>query len=193
LNSILACQFALSPQGKAQAELGCWEVLIMINKTTEAAFRILVHLQGRPIKGGVSVQKLAKAMGGSPTYLAKVAQHLVRGGLLLSHRGSQGGLELGQEARKVPLLRVVELCQGLPAAAYCETKPGRGARVCGFHKVMLDLHNAYSEILTQTTVGDLVSCPFGVGSGKEALGLRSCRMKSSAEVSTHAQPNPFKS
>ena len=146
----------------------------MITKTTEAAFRILVHLLTRKDKGAVSVQRLAEEMGGSPTYLAKIANHLVRGRLLVGRRGIQGGIELAPNAAGTPLLKVVELCQGLPAAAYCNSKITSSTRLCGYHRVMLDLHDSFNAVLGKKTVGDLAACPFGTGS--EGAALRLCRM-----------------
>ncbi len=153
----------------------------MINKTTEAAFRILVHLLRRKEKGVVSVQILAEEMGGSSSYLAKVANHLVRGGLLIGRRGIQGGLELSPKASDATLLKVVELCQGLPTAAYCESKVTSGTKVCGYHKVMLDLHSAVHEVLGKRKIGELAACPFGTGAGGKPLRL--CRMN-------HPESNP---
>lgn len=146
----------------------------MINKTTEAAFRILVHLLTRKDKGVVSVQSLAEEIGGSSTYLAKVANHLVRGGILIGRRGIRGGLELAPNASAVPLLKVVELCQGLPTAAYCDSKATSGTKICGYHKVMLDLHRAVHEILGKKKIGDLAACPFGAA--PDSKPLRLCRM-----------------
>jgi len=146
----------------------------MITKTTEAAFRILAHLLTRTETGPISVQSLAEELGGSPTYLAKVANHLVRGGILASKRGMQGGLDLTRTARAVPLLKVVEVCQGLPAAAYCDSKITSKTRVCAYHQVMSDLHNAFIEILGTKTIGDLGKCP--VGTGHNGALLEGCRM-----------------
>jgi Rrf2 family protein len=146
----------------------------MITKTTEAAFRILSHLLARKEAGPVSVQRLAEDLGGSPTYLAKVANHLVRGGILSSKRGIQGGLELTRTARFVPLLRVVEVCQGLPAAAYCDSRITAGVKVCTYHSVMADLHEAFIGILGKKNIGDLARCP--VGTDGRGVHLPGCRM-----------------
>lgn len=146
----------------------------MITKTTEAAFRILAHLLTRKEPGPISVQKLAEELGGSPTYLAKIANHLVRGGILASKRGIQGGLELTRFARATPLLKVVEVCQGLPAAAYCDSKITPKTRVCTYHQVMSDLHEAFTGILGGKTIGDLAKCPVGTGQG--GTPLERCRM-----------------
>lgn len=149
----------------------------MITKTTEAAFRILAHLLTRKETGPISVQSLADELGGSPTYLAKVANHLVRGGILASKRGMQGGLELTRAAHGTPLLKVVEVCQGLPAAAYCDSKITSRTRVCTYHQVMAELHNAFIGILGNRTIGDLAKCP--VGTGPNGTHLDACRMNHS--------------
>lgn len=146
----------------------------MITRTTEAAFRILLYLETHGRGGPVPLQHLAGELGGSPSYLAKVANLLVRGGVIESQRGAQGGLLSTLVTRNTPLLRVVEICQGMPEAAYCETRIAPGIRPCSYHEVMADLHDAVIRTLGDRTVGDLVDRPHGCDRHGNPLG--SCRM-----------------
>lgn len=146
----------------------------MITRTTEAAFRILLYLETHGRGAPVPLQHLATELGGSPTYLAKVANMLVRSGIIESQRGAQGGLLSNAGTRGTTLLRVVEICQGMPEAAYCETKIAPGVRPCSYHEVMSDLHTAVIRTLGDRTVGDLAKRPHGCDSHGSPLG--SCRM-----------------
>jgi len=68
--------------------------------------------------GRVSASLCARELGVSPSYLAKVLQALVRGGLLESRRGAAGGFELAREASGISCLEVLELVEGpLPRRA----------------------------------------------------------------------------
>jgi len=147
----------------------------VITRTTEAAFRILLYLETHGQGGPVPLQHLAVELGGSPSYLAKVANLLVRGGVIESQRGAQGGLLSTASTRGTTLLRVVEVCQGMPEAAYCQTKIAPGIRTCSYHEVMSDLHEAVLRTLGDRTVGDLAKRPHGCDRHGTALG--SCRMR----------------
>lgn len=146
----------------------------MITKTTETAFRILLFLNqqggGRP----VTLAELSDSLGGSSSYLAKIAHLLVRGGVIDSHRGVQGGFSLAPHTLGINLLRVVEVCQGFPEAAYCASKVTPGVQVCGYHEVMAKLHRAIVETLESKTVSDLTTCPRGLDGGGRKI--EPCRM-----------------
>lgn len=146
----------------------------MITKTTEAAFRILLYLSQHGREGPVTLGELGKALGGSPTYLAKIANLLVKGGIVGSLRGVQGGLVLEPQTLHTKLLRVVEVCQGLPEAAYCQSKVVPGVKVCGYHEVMARLHQVIVETLESRTVSDLAKCPQGLD--PEGRKIETCRM-----------------
>ncbi len=62
--------------------------------------------------GRVTAADCAAELGVSPSYLAKVLQVLVRGGLLSSRRGAAGGFELAREASDISCLEVIELVEG---------------------------------------------------------------------------------
>jgi Rrf2 family protein len=77
--------------------------------------------------GRVTAALCARELGVSPSYLAKVLQTLVRGGLLSSTRGAAGGFVLAREASGISCLDVLELVEGpLPA------------RECLFRKTVCD-------------------------------------------------------
>jgi Rrf2 family protein len=146
----------------------------VITKTTEAAFRILLYLETHGKGHPVTLQHLSAELGGSPSYLAKVANLLVRSGIIESQRGAQGGLLPAPGTRDVTMLHVVEVCQGMPEAAFCDTKVVKGVKPCSYHKVMSELHEAVLQTLGNRTIGDLVECPHG--SDRHGGVLTTCRM-----------------
>jgi Rrf2 family protein len=62
--------------------------------------------------GRVTAALCAQELGVSPSYLAKVLQLLVRGGLLSSTRGASGGFDLARDASGISCLEVIELIEG---------------------------------------------------------------------------------
>jgi Rrf2 family protein len=62
--------------------------------------------------GRITAALCAQALGVSPSYLAKVLQLLVHGGLLASTRGAAGGFDLLREAGGISCREVIELVEG---------------------------------------------------------------------------------
>lgn len=148
---------------------------MIITKTTETAFKMLQYLRLNAESGVIPLQKLSVEFGGSPSYLATIAHLLVKGGLLVSHRGPQGGFALAPGAQETPLLKVVELCQGLPEAAYCSDQVPPRAKTCVYHDIMAELHEAVLAILGNRTIEDLIRRPFGCTANGELQ--ETCRMR----------------
>ena len=130
----------------------------MLTQTSELAIRTLIFLalegQGEPL----SPRRIALSMECSPSYLAKTVGLLVRAGVLRSIRGSAGGVLLARTPQEISLLDVVEACQGLITAQYCDGY-GEAEQVCSYHRAMLELHEATVGTLSKWTLQDLLRSP----------------------------------
>lgn len=130
----------------------------MLTQTSELAIKTLIFLalegQGEPL----SPRRIALSVECSPSYLAKTVGLLVRAGVLRSIRGSAGGVLLSRVPGEIRLLDVVEACQGLITAQYCEDNAGN-REVCSFHQAMVELHETTVGALTRWTLMDLLVCP----------------------------------
>ena len=147
----------------------------MLTKTSEIAIKVLVYLgeQGHPKP--LSPRLIGDALGESQTYLAKIAGLLTKAGILRSHRGTSGGIELALAPQDILLLDIVQACQGVLLPDYCaETDDLRS--VCSFHRAMSELHSAIVEVLSRWTLADLLqrTCPLnsGVGNVDCKIGVR---------------------
>ena len=84
----------------------------MLTQTTITALQALLYLQlhdrGAPIAPG----EVAQVLGASSAYLAKINTQLVKAGVLRAHRGTRGGVTFARSPGEIPLLEVVEACQG---------------------------------------------------------------------------------
>ena len=134
----------------------------MLTQTTELAIKTLIFLavqgQGKPL----SPRRIALSMDCSPSYLAKTVGHLVRTGVLRSIRGSAGGVLLAKAPHEISLLEIVEACQGLITAQYCNGAD-EVTNLCSFHHAMAELHEAVTGTLTDWTLEDLLRCPASPG------------------------------
>jgi Rrf2 family protein len=142
----------------------------MLGKTSIYAIRSLLLLAQQDPGACWSPRRLAEALGESPTYLAKVMRHLVRGGILDAEKGVKGGVRMRQAPAEITLLAIVEACQGAIAADYC--RPGRPvSNHCAFHAAALELHEAITNVLGRWTLADLLAKP---GPGGETAGGTNC-------------------
>ena len=139
----------------------------MVTQTSVTAVRILIHLSREASGEAVSLKQVAEALGESPTYLVKIARHLVRAGILRAHRGKMGGVVLTRATEKITLLAVVEACQGMVHGNFCQDAPDL-SKTCAMHQAGAELHNAIVGVLTSWTLADFLKqpCPANELQGK---------------------------
>ncbi len=134
----------------------------MLTKTTVTAIRVLMHVGLNPAGEPLSIRRIAEQLGESPTYLAKVARHLVKTGILKAHCGVMGGVGLNRPPQTITLLAVVEACQGAILADFCQdTRSLDGT--CAFHVAAAELHGAIVEVLSRWTLDQLIERPAPTG------------------------------
>lgn len=103
--------------------------------------------------GRVTASLCARSLGISPSYLAKVLQILVRGGLLYSSRGAAGGVDLAREASGISCLEVIELVDGpLPHrdCLFKTTVCPRGG--CALKELCTSVEKAVASALATTSI-----------------------------------------
>lgn len=162
--------------------------LRMLTQTSEIAIRALVYLGQSGTDRPVPPRRIAHAIACSPTYLAKTLRLLGRAGIVRSRKGAHGGVWLGRPPTEISLLNVVEACQGLMVADYCQ---GIGQRhltgVCAFHQAMQDVFDATTAALSRWTLADLLRRPAPAGG---PVSMRACKLTlASPRRSGHAEPS----
>lgn len=131
----------------------------MLTKTTLIGIKALVYLG---LYGGsepVTPRRIARHLGTSPTYMAKVTSLLVKSNILNSYRGALGGVRFNRPAESITLLEIIESCQGRRVAGdYCQEAPDPQS-VCAFHRAMHEAHQAIIEVFSNWTLADLIARP----------------------------------
>ena len=123
----------------------------MLTQTSITAVRLLIHLE-REANGKVgSLKLIAEALGESPSYLVKIASHLVRAGILRAQHGQTGGVIWGRETKDIALLAIVEACQGAIHGNFCQD-PSELSKTCA-------LHQAIIKVLSGWTLSDFCKQP----------------------------------
>jgi Rrf2 family protein len=145
--------------------------LTMITKTTLSAIRVLQHLAHEDSGNYVSPRAMARILGESPTYLAKVVHQLSRAGILRAERGASGGVRLGRVPAEITLLDIVEASQGNIAVDHCQSDCPTGD-LCAYHRAAAELRASITGVLSHWTLAQLISKPESPGQGH----LAECRV-----------------
>jgi len=157
----------------------------MINKTSISAIRGLIFVAKLPPGELVSPRRLGEALGESPTYMAKITRLLVKAGLLRSHKGVKGGVELSSPPRQVSLLEIVEACQGTIVGDYCRVVCDP-EMTCAYHQAAAELRQAMVAVLSRWNLAQLVARP----NPDIALGSQvTCVMEGTPPMSLGGQPS----
>lgn len=145
----------------------------MLTKSTESALILLTCLAMRDSDEPIAPTQIAQEIGLSPTYMAKIANQLVKANILIAYRGSRGGVVINRPLNQITFLDVMEACQGVLKGDFCQKIPP-GQLCCIFHKAMDEVFEAVNRILKRWTVADLVN-QFQTH-GAEVVELESCKL-----------------
>jgi Rrf2 family transcriptional regulator, nitric oxide-sensitive transcriptional repressor len=120
---------------------------------SDYALRVLMYLALSPGRRA-TVREIADAFHISQNHLAKVAQRLVRTGMVSSSAGRTGGLRLVVEPRDVTLGAIVRAAEDDMAIVEClgHTRYCRVAGVCGARTVFSDALDAFMAVLDAQTL-----------------------------------------
>lgn len=129
-----------------------------LTRQTNYAIRVLMYCalnEGERSR----VPEIAKAYSMSETFVFKILQILVAGGLVTTVRGRNGGIGLAKPANKISILDVVRLTEDSFAMAECFEEDVSDCPLvdhCALNTVLREALNAFFEVLAQHTIADLV-------------------------------------
>ena len=132
-----------------------------LTSAADYAVRAMIHLACLPEGDFVLRTDIAAAQKIPTSFMAKILRSLVRGGLLRSSRGVNGGFALSRPASEIHMLDIVESIEGPLALTDC-TPSGKGCtwyHECPASLVWCRLQETLRELLRGVTLEDLVSTP----------------------------------
>jgi Rrf2 family protein len=129
----------------------------ILSQTAEYALRAVVHLARHGEDGPIQAVDLAAATEVPETYLRKILNELVRGGVLRSTRGKRGGFQLAVPAKRLTLLAVVGRFDRITGRRRCilgrpecsDTNP------CPMHARWRSTAEQIARFVGETTVADV--------------------------------------
>jgi Rrf2 family protein len=137
----------------------------MISRTVEYALRAVVCLAGHA-PASVSAGRASRETRVPVSYLSKVLQALVRGGLVAATRGARGGYALARKPASVTLLDVVNAIEPIERLGACPdgTAGHRvGTKLCPLHRCIDCAVAEVERTFAGKTVAALLEEGGGVG------------------------------
>lgn len=133
--------------------------MLQLTMTGEYSVRAMLHLASAPSGEVVQIGEISKHWDIPEEFLRKIVQILSRAGLILSHRGAGGGIELARPAEEISLLEVIEAAEGKLALNKCLLEAGVCPRDvwCAVHQVWSEVQQEMEEMLRRKSLAELVA------------------------------------
>jgi Rrf2 family protein len=159
--------------------------MLQLTKRSEYALIALVHMVDKGDEV-TSVRELCERYPLPKRLVAEVLKDLAHAGLVLSHRGAQGGYSLALPADRITLGRIVGAIEGAPELTNCDSLAHSRDGGCEVHPVcpirspVERVREHLQRLFESTTLRSLVPAPHA---GRAAV-LQSLR--ASLASGTHA-------
>jgi Rrf2 family transcriptional regulator, nitric oxide-sensitive transcriptional repressor len=135
----------------------------VFSQTVEYAMRAVLALaagDGSP----VTTRQIAETMKVPQSYLSKVLQALVRGGLVFSTRGLKGGFVLVSPAEEITLLQILNSVNPLQRIESCPLDlEAHSSELCPLHRRLDQAMAMVEQAFAGTTLAEILSednpCP----------------------------------
>lgn len=126
----------------------------MLSGKCKYAIRAVIYLAAND-KDRIGGPEIAKALGTPEAFTVKVLQELAKNDILCSFKGPNGGFSISEDQKKIPVIKVVEIIDGLDFFTSCgiglsscsETKP------CPFHDTFKNVRDEVFELFTNVDIG----------------------------------------
>jgi Rrf2 family protein len=131
-----------------------------LSRKADYALRVLVTLVTRNGEGPMSMTELAKANDVPKRFLEHIMLDLKEQGWVASTPGRKGGYVLRADPNRITMGQVVRHFDGLMAPIGCVSvsrfEPCSQAGTCRFRRVLLDIRNATTSFLDNTTLAKVM-------------------------------------
>ncbi|RPD46556.1 MULTISPECIES: RrF2 family transcriptional regulator [Chitinophagaceae] len=106
----------------------------------------------------VQVDEISEKLGVPRHFLGKILNRMVKEGLLQSVKGPYGGFALAAATLQTPLLKLIELTDGLGTFNNCVLRlhACNAVNPCPLHHQVMDIKNNLQHMMMGTLVSDLM-------------------------------------
>ncbi len=131
---------------------------MMLTRAGDYALRSMVYLAKQP-EGKITIlSEIAEKQDVPKNFLAKILQVLTRAGLVKSHQGVNGGYSIRIPLDSIDFKKIIETVEGPIFLNRCLIREGECNRdsFCPVHNVWVEAQGKLMEVLTNTTLGDII-------------------------------------
>jgi Rrf2 family protein len=135
---------------------------MQVTRAGEYAIIGLLYLAQQPFDRMVMIDEISEAEGVPKSFLAKIFQSLVKGGLVNSHRGAGGGFSLARPASDINLLQVLQCIETSFALQKCVMDEPECVvsktrlDTCTLCSIFGEAQSRVNEVFSRTTLQDLL-------------------------------------
>lgn len=133
----------------------------MLSQKTRYSIRALQHLADNWQQGPVRLDAIATAQNIPRKFLTVILSEMVREGLVISHRGREGGYELGLQPVDIRYGDIIRLTRGSLALVPCASRNAHEHCAnclpeadCRLRGLMLTLRDEMAEMLDRISLAD---------------------------------------
>jgi Rrf2 family transcriptional regulator, iron-sulfur cluster assembly transcription factor len=123
----------------------------------EYAIRAMLHLAGEDASKNVQIQDISKKWEIPENFLRKIVPLLAKAGLIMSVRGSGGGIKLAKSSEKITALNVIEAVEGKIFLNKCMFSDDICDRSdwCSMHEVWEEAQESLKKVLNDKSIAQL--------------------------------------
>ena len=133
--------------------------VMQLTNSGEYAIRAMVNLASARSGVQVLISQLAFDCDIPESFLRKIIPSLTRSGLIISSRGTGGGVKLSKPADAISLLDIIEAVEGKLYFNKCLLNTDICDRTdwCEVHLVWIEVQNTVKEILSKKSLTEIVN------------------------------------
>jgi len=135
----------------------------MLSQKTRYSIRALQHLSDNWRQGPVRLDAIAEAQNIPRKFLTVILSEMVREGLVISHRGREGGYELALAPVDIRYGDIIRLTRGSLALVPCAARNAHEhctnclpEAECRLRGLMLTLRDEMADMLDKVTLADAI-------------------------------------
>ncbi len=129
--------------------------MLKLSTKSRYATRILTYIALKSGAEPISAQEISKAEAISADYVEQILSKLKTTGLVISHRGLNGGFSLGRDASSISVSDIITATEGVIAIAPCRKNNCNRATECATTTVWQDASEMLTGFFTKTSIRDL--------------------------------------
>ena len=130
----------------------------MLSTACKDAIRAMIYIAKNHRDDYMSINEIAKELNLSFYFLSKILQKLVKGELLKSYRGPNGGVKLAKPAEEIRIIDIIEIIDGTKFFSECilGLEKCSDDNPCPIHYMWADKRDEIQKMFENTTLKDIV-------------------------------------